>query len=58
MYRNRCNNEVRPFIVEVPIGKEVRLWSAALDAWADRYIAARPTSDWQPHCGGRVCGGV
>ena len=21
MYRNRCNNEVRPFIVEVPIGK-------------------------------------
>ncbi len=42
MDRNRFNIEVRPHLVEVPIGKQgVAFDRYELDAWADRYIAGR-----------------
>ena len=35
---NRCNEEVRPYLVEIPIGKqEVAFDRLELDAWVDQY---------------------
>ena len=40
MDRNRFNEEVRPFLTEVPIGKQgISFDRLELDAWVDDYIA-------------------
>jgi hypothetical protein len=40
MDRNRFNAEVRPFLTEIPIGKQgVGFDRLELDAWLDEYIA-------------------
>ena len=42
MDRNRFNVEVRPYLVEIPIGKQgVAFDRRELDAWADQYMATR-----------------
>ena len=42
MDRNRFNVEVRPQLIEIPIGKQgVAFDRRELDAWADRYKAER-----------------
>jgi len=42
MDRNRFNAEVRPHLIEIPIGKQgVAFDRRELDAWADRYKAER-----------------
>lgn len=39
MDRNRFNREVRPFLTEIPIGKQGRAFDRLeLDAWANDYI--------------------
>ena len=39
MDRNRFNQEVRPYITEIPIGRQGKAFDRLeLDAWADRYI--------------------
>ena len=39
MDRNRFNREVRPYITEIPIGRQGKAFDRLeLDAWADRYI--------------------
>ncbi|MES9830528.1 MAG: hypothetical protein ABW201_19920 [Candidatus Thiodiazotropha sp.] len=38
MDRNRFDNEVRPYLVEIPIGKQgIAFDRVDLDAWADQY---------------------
>ena len=38
MDRNRFNDEVRPFVTEIPIGKQgIAFDRLELDAWADQY---------------------
>jgi hypothetical protein len=40
MDRNRFNAEVRPFLTEVPIGRQgIGFDRLELDAWADNYVA-------------------
>ena len=40
MDRNRFNEEVRPFLTEVPIGKQgISFDRLELDAWVDDYVA-------------------
>jgi hypothetical protein len=40
MNRNRFNEEVRPFIAEIPIGRQgVAFDRLELDSWVDEYIA-------------------
>jgi hypothetical protein len=40
MDRNRFNTEVRPFLTEVPIGKQgIGFDRLELDAWLDEYVA-------------------
>ena len=39
MDRNRFNLEVRPYITEIPIGRQgIAFDRIEMDAWADRYI--------------------
>lgn len=47
MDRNRFNKEVRPYIVEIPIGKQgIAFDRLEIDAWVDQYVSrnGRPTS--------------
>jgi hypothetical protein len=40
MDRNRFNSEVRPFLTEIPIGRQgIGFDRLELDAWVDEYIA-------------------
>ena len=48
MDRNRFNAEVRPFVTEIPLGKQgIAFDRLDLDAWVDHYKArnGRPTSE-------------
>ncbi len=41
MDKNRFNDEVRPYLIEIPIGKQgVAFDKVDLDAWADAYKAS------------------
>ena len=42
MDRNRFNHEVRPYLVEIPVGRQgIAFDRLHLDAWADDYKAVR-----------------
>lgn len=49
---NRFNKEVRPFLIEIPIGKQgIGFCRLALDAWVDQYIQrnGRPATRRKKH---------
>jgi hypothetical protein len=58
MDRNRFNSEVRPYLTEVPIGKQgVGFDRLELDAWLDDYIArnGRPAKKGVQRWGANEC---
>jgi predicted DNA-binding transcriptional regulator AlpA len=58
MDRNRFNAEVRPYLTEVPIGKQgIGFDRLELDAWLDDYIArnGRPAQKGVQQWGAKQC---
>ena len=48
MDRNRFNQEVRPYLIEIPIGRQgIAFDRLELDAWVDEYVSrnGRPAAE-------------